>query len=97
MKALNVSRIPAFNDNYIWLIHSNNDANDKSIIIVDPGDAEPVLEVIKKHHYKPRAIFITHHHYDHIGGVDDILEQYTIPVYGPANEKINSTSIKCKY
>jgi len=48
MKALNVSRICAFNDNYIWLIHSNNETNDKAVIIVDPGDSRPVLEFIKK-------------------------------------------------
>jgi hydroxyacylglutathione hydrolase len=96
MKALNVSRISAFNDNYIWLIHSKNETNDKAVIIVDPGESIPVLEFIKKHQYQPQAIFVTHHHYDHCDGVEDILEKYNIPVYGPAKEKINSVTIKCK-
>jgi len=96
MKALKVTRINAFNDNYIWLIHSNLEANDKAIIIVDPGDSQPVLEFLKKHNYKPHAILITHHHYDHCDGVDDILEHYDIPVYGPANEKIKAVTIKCQ-
>ncbi|MFK5984779.1 MAG: hydroxyacylglutathione hydrolase [Pseudomonadota bacterium] len=96
MKALNVSRIPAFEDNYIWLIHSNNQANEKHIIIVDPGDETPVFEAIKEHHLIPQAIFITHHHADHCGGVKGLLEFYDIPVYGPTNEEINLLSMHCK-
>ena len=96
MKALNVSRLKAFEDNYIWLIHSNNPANEKSIIIVDPGDQDPVLDAIKNNHYQPHAIFITHHHGDHCGGVKEILQHYDIPVYGPTNEQIRSVSHHCK-
>lgn len=96
MKALKVSRIHAFDDNYIWLIHSNNESDDKAIIIVDPGDSAPVLEFIAKHHYIPRAILVTHHHGDHCGGIKEILDSYPTPVYGPANEQINTVSINCK-
>ncbi len=96
MNALKVSRLNAFEDNYIWLIHSNNPLNDKHVIIVDPGDEDPVLEAIKKHHYIPHSTFITHHHGDHCGGVKGILQQYDIPVYGPAKEHIQTVSIPCR-
>ncbi|NOY66108.1 MAG: hydroxyacylglutathione hydrolase [Gammaproteobacteria bacterium] len=79
------SYIPAFNDNYIWLIHKENN---KNIVIVDPGDAKPVLETIRQHQYQPVAILITHHHSDHVGGINQLKARYDIPVYGPANENI---------
>ncbi len=96
MKDLSVSRISAFDDNYIWLIHSQNKCQDKNIIIVDPGDEVPVLEAIEKQAYIPKAIFITHHHGDHCGGLAEIVEHYHIPVYGPKNEKIHLVTHQCK-
>jgi len=91
-KTIEVSRVKAFEDNYIWLIHSLNPNNDKGIIIVDPGEHQPVIEQIEIHHYVPAAIFITHHHGDHTGGVKKLVEQYNIPVYGPKNENIASVT-----
>lgn len=61
---LSIKSIPAFNDNYIWLIHNN----DNHCVVVDPGDATPVLECIKAHNFILDAILVTHHHNDHIGG-----------------------------
>lgn len=84
-----ISRIPAFDDNYIWFIHGllKNNAQ-QLIIIVDPGEAWPVIEAIEQQQYLPQAIFITHHHGDHTGGVKALTEKYDIPVYGPKNETI---------
>jgi len=84
---INVTPIPAFNDNYIWLISKENN---KNVVIVDPGDAEPVLATLKEHQYQPIAIIITHHHADHIGGIKALTDQYQVPVYGPANEHITA-------
>ncbi len=88
-----ISGIPAFDDNYIWFIHGlkKNQAQ-QQIIIVDPGEAWPVIDAIEKHQYIPQAIFITHHHGDHIGGVRELAEKYQLPVYGPANESIAEVS-----
>lgn len=84
-----ISRIPAFDDNYIWFIHGLAEKQaQKKIIIVDPGDANPVIQAIEKNKLVPRAIFITHHHSDHTGGVKRLAEKYQLSVYGPENEQI---------
>jgi len=75
----------AFEDNYIWLIRGKSPDR---VAIVDPGDADPVLAVLEKQRLEPAAILCTHHHGDHVGGVEDILRHYTVPVYGPAHERI---------
>ena len=90
-----VSRLAAFADNYIWLIHGQTQSTAKDVIIVDPGEEEPVYESIRANGYRPRAIFITHHHADHTGGVRAICSHYDIPVYGPVNEKIASVTHPC--
>jgi len=75
--------IPAFNDNYIWLIHNGSQA-----IIVDPGDAAPVLETLNQLGLKLTTILITHHHNDHIDGVSNLLETFTdATVYAPKLEQ----------
>ena len=61
---ITVSAIPAFADNYIWALHDK-----RSAVIVDPGDAAPVLAFLRTHHLTLAAILITHHHADHAGGV----------------------------
>jgi len=80
----NVVAIPAFRDNYIWLIPTEK----QNVIIVDPGDERPVLKYLHDHHLTPIAIIITHQCYDHVDGIMALLKQYAIPVYGPASEII---------
>ncbi|MCR4301768.1 MAG: hydroxyacylglutathione hydrolase [Sulfuricaulis sp.] len=77
----------AFEDNYIWLIRGKSPDR---VAIVDPGDAGPVLAALEKQRLTPVAILCTHHHGDHVGGVADILKVYSIPVYGPARERIST-------
>jgi hydroxyacylglutathione hydrolase len=79
---LQIEPIPAFEDNYIWLLHNTRDA-----IVIDPGDAMPVLDVLKRKSLTLNAILITHHHADHIGGVTTLLESNSIPVYAPTYEQ----------
>lgn len=55
---MNLNSIPAFDDNYIWVL--NDEAG--RCLIVDPGDAEPVLKAIAANNWQPEAIFLTHHH-----------------------------------
>lgn len=80
--------IPALKDNYIWLLENN----DKQIVIIDPGEAAPLISYLKKHHLSPLAILLTHHHIDHTGGVTELKAFYPdIEVYGPSeiNLQIN--------
>jgi len=82
---IEVNQVTTFSDNYIWFIV--NRANNH-VAIVDLGDAIPVIEKINAEKLIPYAILITHHHHDHTSGVEELLQQFDIPVYGPANENI---------
>jgi len=62
--------VPAFSDNYIWLVC---DDNKQFAAIVDPGDASPVIATLEKESIQPIAILITHFHHDHVGGIFAIL------------------------
>lgn len=88
--SVSVLHTEAFEDNYIWLIvvDSPNAREPRSVIIIDPGDAAPVFEIISKENLKPVAVFCTHHHWDHVDGAGDLAERYSVPVYGPAAENI---------
>lgn len=78
-----IHSVPAFQDNYIWLIRKDN-----HVAVVDPGDAGPVLATLRRHHLRLAAILLTHHHRDHVGGVAALLEHAGVPVYGPARETL---------
>ena len=82
-QSLQVTAIPAFDDNYLWLIHDQEYA-----AIVDPGDATAVEAALATHQLKLAAILLTHHHADHAGGVPALLRHWNVPVYGPARERI---------
>ncbi len=73
--------LPAFSDNYIWLLHDKGRA-----VVVDPGQAQPVLDALEREHLQLEAILITHHHADHVGGVQSLREQTAAKVYGPERE-----------
>ena len=82
--ALAVLAVPAFNDNYLWLIHNGRDA-----AVVDPGDSAPVLAALAANRLTLGAILLTHHHADHVGGVVELVNAFPgVPVYGPARERI---------
>ena len=75
--------IPAFSDNYIWLLSEGRRA-----VVVDPGDAAPVLRRLSDERLTLSAILVTHHHRDHVGGVQELVAHAHVPVYGPAGEAI---------
>ena len=75
--------LPAFTDNYIWMLHDARHA-----VVVDPGDAAPVLQALSSLGLPLQAILVTHHHGDHVGGVDALREATGAAVYGPAAERM---------
>jgi hydroxyacylglutathione hydrolase len=75
--------IPAFRDNYIWVIRDGAHA-----AVVDPGDAAPVFAYLDAEGLELTAIVNTHHHADHVGGNEALLARWPVPVLGPAREKI---------
>lgn len=86
---LKITPIPAFENNYFWAIQ--HPAN-PGVILVDPGDAAPVLAYLQNHQLRLEAILITHRHRDHIGGIDELLAHYPVEVYGPKSEAIPQVS-----
>lgn len=80
---LKYTALPALQSNYIWML-----SDQRSAAVVDPGDAGPVKAMLAQSGLQLTAILLTHHHYDHVGGVANLLSEYDIPVYGPAHESI---------
>jgi len=86
---MNLTSIPAFQDNYIWML---NDASGRCLI-VDPGEATAVMQTLSQNQWQPVAILLTHHHHDHVGGVAEILAQYpNVTVYGPEETRHKGTT-----
>ena len=77
--------ICAFTDNYVWLLRT---PDSDGVVIVDPGEAMPVLRMLEERGLTVAAILLTHHHGDHVEGVNEILRKYPAPVFGPAWENI---------
>jgi hydroxyacylglutathione hydrolase len=75
--------LPAFSDNYIWMLHDGARA-----LVVDPGDAAVVQRALDARQLELGAILVTHHHADHVGGVDALRPRLRGPVFGPAREII---------
>lgn len=79
-----VSGVPAFQDNYLWVVHNGSCA-----VVIDPGDAAPLIDFLRQRGLALTAILCTHHHADHVGGVAGLLQAFgTCPVVGPADESI---------
>ena len=78
---LQIHPIPAFEDNYLWLLVRGDQA-----VVVDPGDAAPVEAELKRRELQLAAILITHHHPDHVGGLDALSADRRVPIYGPRKE-----------
>ena len=88
---IQIDALPAFTDNYIWLLQDN--AN-KRCAVVDPGDAAPVQAWLEQHaDWQLSDILVTHHHADHTGGVAQLKASTGARVYGPANEQIPARDV----
>ena len=88
-EAVSVITVPAFSDNYFWLIVRGGRA-----LVVDPGEAAPVEQALRAHRLQLDAILVTHHHEDHIGGVETLAQAHRVPVHGPAGEDIEEITVR---
>jgi hydroxyacylglutathione hydrolase len=84
MAEITVTAIPAFTDNYIWLISTGG----SQCAVVDPGDAEPVERYLRQNSLELDTILITHHHADHIGGMAALARSHGARVFGPRDSRI---------
>ena len=75
--------LPAFDDNYIWVLHDAHHA-----VAVDPGDPAPLVAFLDTHQLALAAVLITHHHRDHTGGSALLRQSYDCAIYGPDNPRI---------
>ncbi|APE32176.1 hydroxyacylglutathione hydrolase [Halomonas aestuarii] len=82
---LSVTPIPAFSDNYIWLLRQDTS---QEVCVVDPGDATPVIEWLEREGLSLGCVLITHHHHDHTGGLRELNKRYSPRVIGPDNPDI---------
>ncbi len=81
--SMTIHPIKAFTDNYIWVIH-----NDQHAIVVDPGESDALNQYLKSNQLTLTAIILTHHHYDHIDGVEPLIKVWDCEVYGPEDHRI---------
>ena len=77
---LSVKPIKAYQDNYIWLVSTNEGS-----IVVDPGESKKILNLIDNNEIDLKGVLITHHHFDHTNGLSDLLNKRGLEVYGPKN------------
>ena len=80
---IEVIPLRAFKDNYVWTLR-----NARCAAVVDPGEAQPVLDYLAAEKLQLVAILATHHHQDHVGGIAELRQKYAVPVYGPRGEPI---------
>lgn len=81
---ISVHPVTALEDNYIWLLEG---PDGRDAAVVDPGEAAPVMAALRERGLRLSAILITHHHWDHTGGIGELLQERSVPVFGPAGER----------
>ncbi len=86
---IEVTAIPAFRDNYIWALSNEHG----EVVVVDPGEAQPVAEHIDQRGQRLVGILVTHHHPDHVGGVTALASRGDVPVWGPARERVPGRTV----
>jgi len=81
---LRIHPVPAFEDNYLWVLEDGRHA-----AVVDPGDEHPVQAFLESRGLELAAILATHHHGDHVGGLEWLAKRWGCEVFGPAGEEID--------
>ena len=87
---LSIKPIKALSDNYIWLVTTNEGS-----IVIDPGESKQIIDLVKSNEIDLEGILITHHHYDHTNGIEEILKYKKVEVFGPKNN-VNAITKRVK-
>lgn len=82
---LQIWPVPVFADNYVWILQREGS---NKVAVVDPGDGEPVISALSRRELELTAVFITHHHQDHVGGLPELIRCFHPPVYGSQSESV---------
>lgn len=93
-QVITITPIAALENNYFWVIRP--DIRQPFVYLVDPGDAAPVIGYLQKHELQPKAILVTHRHHDHIDGINELLQHWPVPVFGPDSPAISQVTHKLK-
>lgn len=89
--SLDIYAVPAFDDNYLWIISSDQPNKRDGLcpaFVVDPGDGPAIIEALEYNQLKLKGILATHHHFDHVGGIEELQDRYDASVFGPELERI---------
>ncbi|MEJ2756214.1 MAG: MBL fold metallo-hydrolase, partial [Gammaproteobacteria bacterium] len=91
MSTIDIYAVPAFDDNYLWVLSTAEPdprSGKRFAYVVDPGDATVILETLEYNKMQLKGILTTHHHFDHVGGIAELVDQYNVSVYGPEIDHI---------
>lgn len=89
---MKITALPAFNDNYIWVMHDATEA-----VCIDPGESAQVIDYLQSHHLQLKEIWLTHHHNDHIGGVQQLVAAYPdVCIRAPDDARIPAATQRMK-
>ena len=80
---MNVEIIKCLKDNYSYLITDS----DRNSIVIDPSESDPIIKIIEKKKLNLKFILNTHHHFDHIGGNDELKKKYSSEIVGFKKDK----------
>jgi len=80
---ISIDPIPILETNYVWALHDGERA-----VLVDPGRARAPLQWLDDQGLDLAGLLITHHHWDHTDGIDEVLSAHSVPVYGPKDSRI---------
>ena len=80
---MNIEIIKCLTDNYSYLVIDSN----KNALVVDPSEAKPIIEIIESKKLNLKFILNTHHHFDHVGGNNDLKNKYSAKILGYKNDK----------
>lgn len=79
---LEILTVPCLSDNYAYIVKGPD-----GVCLIDAPEAGPIVDALEEKGWKPGSLLITHHHHDHVGGVEELRARYGLRVMGPGAEE----------